>query len=62
LFVANILNLSPVNAEMRENETEIESTLWHLMSDVPVMQCDAQNTEHQFQVTAFNDLPYADLF
>ena len=29
------------------------------MSDAPVMQCDAQQTVHQVQKTAINNLPFA---
>lgn len=62
LFVTNILNvLFSINAEMKENELEIELTLWHLMSGVPITRCDAQNTEHQVKVAAFSGLTYTDL-
>lgn len=34
-------------------------TISCLMSCIPFLQCDAQNTEHQLMVTAFNGLPHA---
>jgi len=37
----------------------LNSTLWHLTSGIPVMQCDAQNTKHWVKGTAYNGLPYA---
>jgi hypothetical protein len=36
-------------------------TLWCLMLSIPFTQCDAQDAEHQFQVTTFSGLHYVDL-
>jgi len=32
---------------------------WHLMSGIPIAQCDALNTESQAQITAISCPPYA---
>lgn len=37
----------------------LATTLWRLMSDTPVMQCDAQNAGSQVKVMAFNGPPYS---
>jgi len=34
-------------------------SLWHLMSGIPVAQCDALNTECQAQITAIAWPPYS---
>ena len=36
-------------------------TLWHLTSGIPIVQWDAQNTQHQVKVMTFNGLLYATL-
>jgi len=46
---------------MKESETEIELTLWRLMSGILITQLDARNTEYQVKVIAFNGLTYAAL-
>lgn len=35
------------------------TTLWCLLSDTPVMQCDAQNAGSQVKMMTFNGPPYA---
>lgn len=37
----------------------LATSLWCLMSDTPIMQCDAQNAGSQVKVVAFIDPPYA---
>lgn len=46
---------------MKESETEIELTLWRVMSGILITQRNAGNTEHQVKVIAFRGLTYADL-
>jgi hypothetical protein len=50
-----------VAQEIRNRTACIKLTLWHLISDIPIPHCGAQNAIHQVQITAFNGLPYAAL-
>jgi len=52
IFVRHLDALHPSCAAL------LATTLWCLMSDTPVMQCDAQNAGSQFKVMAFTGPPY----
>jgi hypothetical protein len=55
IFVRHLVALHPFCAAI------LATTLWCVMSDTSIMQCDAQNAGSQVKVMAFNGPPYADV-